>query len=109
MGHTLQVKLCDWRTALAQAPAPCSSRQGMASVAADYAHAMPHHLQPLLLPALAASLSALHSAGLPLPPNAAAAAKLAAAGNLEAVGGWFGSGGDVGEFGGVVGGAQCDR
>lgn len=67
-----QVRPADWREALAGAPQPCSRRQGLAAMAAEHAQPLPHHLAPLLLPALESLLGSLAASCLPLPPAAAA-------------------------------------
>ena len=69
----------DWQEALAAAPPPCSRRQGMAALVAEVAAPLPAPALPLLDQPLAALLSALDAADLPLPQPAAAAAALASA------------------------------
>jgi hypothetical protein len=74
----VHVRAADWRNALLAAAEPCSRRQGLSALSAAAARPMPRHLVPVLLPALARLLQVLHSSGLPLPPEAACSAALAA-------------------------------
>ena len=61
----LRVKAVDWRTALAGAPLPCSARANLSALSSGHARALPHHLVPLVLPALVTVLRCIAAAQLP--------------------------------------------
>ncbi|KAL3131264.1 hypothetical protein ABBQ38_000561 [Trebouxia sp. C0009 RCD-2024] len=69
----LRVKAVDWRTALAAAPLPCSSRQSLSALSSGHAKALPHHLVPLLLPYISRALHSIAAAQLPWEAETAAA------------------------------------
>mmetsp|Transcript_7382 Transcript_7382/g.20854 ORF Transcript_7382/g.20854 Transcript_7382/m.20854 type:complete len:1089 (-) Transcript_7382:329-3595(-) len=79
---SLQVTKADWAEALLKAPPPCSLRQGLATLTAEYARPAPSDTSIVILPALWRALRCIHASGLALQEPLAQAAAAAAAASV---------------------------